>query len=349
MNFQFFFFQRKFQFSNMILKQFFLLFNCIITTNFSQTIRGYTNNFGDFKLQYCFFIRTTSFNSYGGVIYIYNVECNFSLYDSIFYNCSSSSYWREDGGGAIYFRSELTNSNIYFQNICANRCWTISNSGWNQFCVLFIKNNINNKIQLISCSLTKCSPYIGHGYTTLLTYYGNQTILNFNSSFNYNLAYSGIWNRAPTKLRGLFYTLSNNTVSDFTCLLLSESSNDNIISNSNLINCNSPYSGVVRLWNGGIFQLTNFIFLNNINTLFFVDTGGQLNIDNSFFNNFSSIIFVGSVSTSNFINTITKTFIINHLSTYLCDINSKKTNFFKNILFFKKFFYLNFFILLFNK
>ena len=316
-------------------------FNCINIYNFNESTRGYTNNFGDFKLENCFFIRSNSLTLYGGVIYIKSLDCNFTLIDCIFENCSSLGGSIADGGGAIYFNSQTINSNVFFKNICANNCWTISSSGWNQFCVLCLRNNINNQIQVFLTSITKCSPFMGHGYTAFLTFYANQTISNFNSSINRNYAYSGIWNRAPNKLRGTFYNLFNNTVSGFTCLLLSESSADNLISYSNIVKCNGPSYGVVRLWSSGIFYLSDFVFLNNTNILFYVDNG-QLIVKNSFFYHLSTSILTGSVTTQSLQNIITETF---HLSTYLCNNNFlffKNTNIFRRIIF-RGIFFMNIF------
>ena len=164
--------------------------------NFNSRINSYTNYNGALILNYCFFSRLTTFNGNGGnledingnsgsIIFIKDVNCNLSINNCIFYNCSSTG-----SSGAIYFYSLTINSGILLNKVCSFECWVTSISGDGNFASLStLNNNIYNYLSIIESSNK------GNGDSPIKIEYGNQIINNINSSNNYCEYASSIWSR----------------------------------------------------------------------------------------------------------------------------------------------------------
>ena len=241
-----------------------------------------------FDISGCFFSRMSQLAGWGGVIYVQKRSLSLSIYNSIFYNCSSSL-----AGGALY----LSCSNSSLIMICAYRC----SSAANHFA--FLDASKKNYVEYVS--LSYCS-YITSGVNPIQLYTGDQIVDSTNSSMNNANQVSGIRIDYSTSFSSSYCTFSNNNVAGYICIYLYSASG--IISSANIVHNNSPSSsfGVVRAhFNPPIMKYC--IFQDNQNTLFSVSSG-SLVISDSFLNHsgiFSTLTSVSTAINNSFTKTMT--------------------------------------------
>ena len=255
----------------------------------------------------CIFIRTTTFNSAGGIFYTSSsISIFFQIKNSIFQNCSSTTL-----GGVIKFENS-GNSNITLEKNCIFSCF----SGIGQFSHIVISQTENNLINFNLISILKSSPNpINNNQDVIWNEKGNHLILNTNISSNFPYYNSGItlWNSLSGFLS--FSTFKNNSVEDHVCLYC-YGSNNFYFNFLNIINNLSPNRGIFFI-NTGQYYLNNSNFYFNKNVLFNVYSGSII-VNNSFINHFdNSFIFNGNCLLINTLN-IYQNFLINHLNTYIC-------------------------------
>ena len=176
----------------------------------------------------------------GGIIYVYEKNIFLDISNTIFFNCMAKG-----AGGAIYYSSTLTNSNIKLFKICAYMC--ASRISYGQFAWLITKNLLNNNITIDLISYLKCSNDLSNYCSPLRIERGNQSIYNINSSLNKVNYYSIIEIVFPNKLLLKFYNAFNNSASINSCLLLWGNSNNNLYY-INIIQNSSPGSGIVHTY-----------------------------------------------------------------------------------------------------
>ena len=149
-----------------------------------------------------------------------------------------------------------------------------------------------------------------------------------------NILYSGIRIYYPTQLIGIFCSIINNNVTKNSNIMF-QGNNNNLFSFSNIIKNNSPLTyGVITNF-VDTYTISNCIFYNNKDVLFYV-LNGKLNIINSIIEHLTILTSKNSgiISINNITNFLNFTFNINHLNTYYCKINNinyfnfiKKNNF----------------------
>ena len=270
-------------------------------------------------------INFISSSSNGGVIYIAS-SYSLIINDTTFYECFTNSGY----GGVICFESGL---NILLFKICASNCRAYGNS--HQFA--YIRSN--NYQLLDHVTINKCYNS-SIGSTTLTLKSGNQNIFNTNNSYNNNIRLSGIYYNIPQIMSSNFCTFYNNTVKDYWCILLDDRSCT--LSKYNIIHNNSPSYGVISTWDSGNYILTEFIFDQNQNILFYSLSGTTLTLNNCYYLG-GSFAKYGSV-TNILINTISNYYQHSNYLTYFCfshNLFNTLNNFlgFKNFFFFLNYFY----------
>ena len=302
----------------------FFLFN-IFTCDYS--FNQHFDSSSDLMIDTCYFQRTTEFSGYGGIIFCSNIVSTMNLQNCIFHQCFCSH-----GGGAIYFYCDNSESGVFMRKVCANRCYS-GNNQWYQFALIWVSNQAKNIIELQYLTTYLCNNNINN-YCSFNLVRGNMSLLNFNSSQNINKEYSGIYIYGPTILNSRYCTYFNNSVDQYrTIMLETTQSSDIIISCNNIINNNSPQNyGVITNW-GGIYTFNNCIFYNNLNILFFVQSG-ELTIYNCKINHLGQNIFQGVVNNNDNFFFLTSSFNLLHLNTYLCfgNLNEEIYSFKKGIL-----------------
>ena len=223
------------------------------------------------------FILLNSGNNNGGAININQNNLNFQLFYCSFFNCSSNL-----NGGAIYFDSNLGISKLF----CIFGKYTFSPSE-SFFHISLISNN-NNDNHCNFTSLSYSSFDMNSRWCLLNLYYGNQIFNTYNGSYNKigdhgagpaffypnnsSLIYSTIFNCFSDILQGNVGLLTNSIYE-----------NCNFINNSKSLN---RYGYIDMNTNGKNIHLKNFIFQNNIWTLFYAQKG-SITIENCFFDFYS--------------------------------------------------------------
>ena len=311
---------------NFNLLNLYLISTCVDSSQMTFEQRAYTNVASEIILIDCYFTRFTQYgtsssthstandilNGWGGVIYCYNADLNFTAESSLFYNCSSIV-----GGGAIYFTCSGVHG-LKLDKICASNC-IAHNFGSN------IEGNGNFAYlnafteSLISyLSVTKCSPYYKKGGNSILLWVSKQITSNFNSSLNEGLGDSSI------------LTLSTGSVSITQSSFVNNSGNSLVelnggggftISNNNFV-ANIVYSkGVISY---GAFPGVNIhdcIFTKNEGNLIY-HQGGFLTFQNCYIDHQGITITMpdnnSPFTTKNLTFDVTSTFGITHYNTYLC-------------------------------
>ena len=302
----------------MILIQF-LKLHQIICENSSDLLsnqRLYSNINGIFKINNCFFIRTTIFSGNGGIVLIENKSSQFQIVESIFSYISITG-----SGGAIYFNNNLNNVHSTLNKVCGDHCNT-GYSGEGQFSYILVNNDINSFNIINDNSIMKSSPFINNGYDIYYLKYGNQTINNLNSSFNNNRVHSGFSTYFPNFLNGIFSTFINNSASSHNCI----SFNGNFQKYwrySNILYNDSPvYEGVINNWSDTVF-LSNCIIKFNKDILFHCQKG------TFYITNCSIIHLFTFKSTYSTAQIITNDLIFQTFSTfnfnYYCDLKQNGT------------------------
>lgn len=220
----------------------------------------------------CFFERTMSYDSRGGVIYV--SENTLSVIDSMFLSCSSSNE-----GGAIFASSELA---TVLSRICAFQC----NSQSGHFAFIGTKS-----VSMDFVSLSSCSMYSNQHYSIHLNG-GSQKIDFLNSSQNHAYQGAGFGLAGATSFKCSFCTFSNNYVSYSSSLLLHMNSGN--VSYCNLIHNNSPAEAVIQV--SGTYSFTFCVFDSNHDILFILKTG-SLSISHSFIHHPGNLSTSGAIST----------------------------------------------------
>jgi len=240
----------------------------------------------------CFFSRYLEYSGDGGVIFVEQGAHMMCIYFSMFYNCSCSSY-----GGAIYFHS--ANSNL--KMICANMC-----SAQVFYHFAFLCASLMNHMEYTSVS--HCS-HIIIGDSPIFFQYGDQRIDNNNNSMNSATGDSGIYLYNPSTFSSSHCTFSNNYVSFFTCIYIQSDSSSNIISisSANIIHNNSPFGGIVFVYECAT-KMKHCIFQKNHNYLFYVQSG-SLEVSHSFIDHssesFSDNLPVNTLQNNSMLITLT--------------------------------------------
>ena len=255
------------------------------------------------------FINFCSFyNLLNSSIYLLNSNIiNLLIENCLFYSCSNYG-----DGGAIYINS---NTNIILNKICSYNCFSTLETiySYGQFCFSSSKTNKNHNFYF--CSIIKCSSNAGNSRTTTLRASGgNQIIKNINFSLNNVLYISAIQSIDSNSFYGLHCTLSNNNASFGQSLNFHNGINRTLIK-FNLISNISPYQGVVYMYLNSVLIISDCIFIDNKNILFFNEQS-ILTIKNSFILHFYTLTS-GIVSLSSN-GAYKSSYIIDHYYTHLC-------------------------------
>ena len=214
--------------------------------------RSYSST--DIDISFCFFTRTSTYGSSGGVIHVTGGSYYMKVSNTMFYNSACQGF-----GGAINFDS--ISSFITF--ICANKCTanTISHFA-------YLRASENNVVDYLS--VTNCS-YLTTGYDPIYVDSGNQRIDNSNYSLNKALENSGMAISMPKTFTSSHCTFSNNKASSGTCIKYYY--NKGTLIYANIIDNNSPLKYGIFLIDGNSHKIQYCIFYNNHDTLFYIDSG----------------------------------------------------------------------------
>ena len=290
--------------------------NCLNSSNLLSSERLYFNL--NIYLFNCFFFRSTIFNGDGSIIYINTVNINMTIIECFFYLCSSTN-----DGGCILFECLSLFTCINIKKTCANNC----KSNNFPFLQITLGNNINNINNFNLISYYKCSDDGLSSHPTRFVY-GNLNFDNINSSLNYCHAVSGMSLVYLNYFKGIFFTFQNNKHSNngYVCFNINSGNENKFFNYSNIINNTSPNLnyGVIYLHNGAKFFINNFIFYNNFNYLFYIQSGNLI-IENCYINHQLNSLNIGNINTINILNYISKINLIHYCLNYQESLkNSKK-------------------------
>ena len=260
----------------------------------------------------CYFFMSTTFDGFGGMIYIDGVSINFLIEESIFHNCKCSNR-----GGAIYFWCSSSGASV-LNKICGFGC-----SAGIAYHLAALRTS-NSKInQVLYTSMNKCSDNFNVGDENIRTYNGLQKINNNNISFNKGRYYSGFDYVLPSEIVSKFNNFVENNSSIGICVAFEIGTSIIDFELINLIQNYSPNSyGII--YSSYTTTLNNFCFINNFKLLFSIPTN-SLNIYNSYIQHDMNFFSSGNLNTFN-INFLEKKFIFTYFSTYLCNTNFLKSN-----------------------
>ena len=297
--------------------------SCLEINNKSNLQRGYTNIINNFFISFCFFQRINTYigttsdysistSSSGGVMYFYYTLTNLSVKDSIFFNCSSSG-----NGGCIFYYSPIENSETLIERVCGYSCWC-GLTFQDPFSITLIKDDCNHYNKYLFVSISKCSPYYSYCYSSIFVQYGNQSIKSTNSSNNNVKGVSGIRIAYPSCFLGSHNSFLNGNSSEYSSIYFNRNTN-NLLQFSNIINNNSPLSnyGIVFIENG-IYNISNCIFFNNYNNLFYISNNCKLNVFDSIIIHNNLKLTTGLANLININTQNSKTMNLIHYSTFLC-------------------------------
>ena len=296
---------------------FFFSLNCINTTTFTENLRAFTNSANDLEISYCYFSRSTTFNGYGGVIYMKDISLNLYIHDCIFEFCSSLN-----GGGAIYILCS-SNGEFIMNKVCSHHCFTTLNGyAPGQFLWTFTSNSKKNDLHL--SSTLKCAHNNDiNRYYSIVFERGNQNITFLNSTNNYCLLYSSFGSYISYTLTMKFNNFYNNTSSESVCIEFLGSNSLNSLEFSNIINNKilSNNRGILSVTNNGNHYINFCILLNNNGYLFNYISGSSLTSQFCYIKHIEE--FKGNINFISNFYFITNTFKYIYYSTYLCK-NLKK-------------------------
>ena len=176
----------------------FLICDYLLNNHFNQISFFYINN--------CIYSRNNIYQGNGGIFLIHGISSNFTILNSFFYQCSCSEM-----GGAIYFYCLLTGTNFELNKICVNECYSGINKMF-QFAYIVTDNSINSKNFNNYISIINSNKYFNNNYHLFSPQLGNISLLNYNSSNNYNKESSSFYIFNPSNFIGLFCTLIKNNV-----------------------------------------------------------------------------------------------------------------------------------------
>ena len=243
--------------------------NCINSNSFSSSERPYNNLIVTlFQLSNCFFTRTTSVSSQGGIIFFsISTLIHMEILKCTFYECKcTGSYW---SGGAIYFSCSEGSSNLTY--VCADLCYTTLGGHYHcQFAYIFTKNDKYCKISYLT--LSKCAPNINiERKCSCVLDQGHQIVNNLNSSLNYGGHGSSFYFHGSASSSNSFSNYYGNYVSAYS---------NQYLTNTNSLKCNYLSNSAVTysVISGSNSFITDSVFIGNTNTLF----SGSLIVSNSF-------------------------------------------------------------------
>jgi len=224
-----------------------LLMNCVRENiDSGRSYDSQTNT----VIEDCNFVRFSSFNSHGGVIFL-NVNTSLIIYESMFTRCSvATTFW----GGAVF--AAVTNCSL--ERVCATLC----NAYEAKFAYIRVYNILKNSfISINNCSekLTECYPLHISG--------GHQTLYDTNISNNHASHASGLGVFFTLGFESLRCTFSKNYAATYICIFVSAGIGNfsymNYISNSNPGRLGGVYGD-----DAADFTFEYSIFSNNNNILF---------------------------------------------------------------------------------
>ena len=330
------------------------MYECINAQNLLSTQRIYTNIMGIFLISNCLFHRlnnyvgnggTTHTSStdnninHGGILYIYN------MYSELFINECTFAFCFSVYGGAIYYHSEIDNSQTFINKTCGFSCGSQNNYG-HLFAAIIIKQNNNYHIDFKMVSLIKCAPYPYSGYHSMFLGNGNQNIINLNSTNNNVIENSGFRSNNPYNLLIQYSSFVNNNSSNM-CVSIYNCFNFSNIKNNNFLLNNSPSNGIISILDNGILNIEENIFSENYNLLFYFNSLCLIILNNNKINNNLNFLFnlnINKINNNIITNFNFQTLKINYYSTYLCYTNNKIISSIINYVKIKFFFLLNIFL-----
>ena len=305
----------KYYFQNNFFKNKINLKSCSTTITDSNYHIVKTSNF---QYSFCYFSRINMYSGSespgpgrGGIIFCFNRAIDMKINDCIFYKCGASVY-----SGCIYFQCIHSGTHSELIRNCINSCYSVDGHQFGNIQVHSSSKNIFDFISITDCNLRN------NGDSSIGFYQGLINFTNFNSTNSLNTYSSIIHIQLPIQLHSIMCSFCNNTSTIGKCISL-EGNLMNNMSYSNFINnkCALTY-GILTIL-GGTYNLNNMIFINNINILFYVNSGKliieEFKISHNF--NISQINSNGILFSYNIENIITNTFKILFLNTYLCENN----------------------------
>jgi len=269
---------------------------CVCINASTDNFRSYYAVSGNLNVFDCSFSRTHQFGSSGGILY-YSGSGSISVINSMFYNCKASG-----NGGAIYF----SGGTAFLDKICGEYCAsdTIHDG---QFYLLYPQ--VESKSNMMS--LSYCGDQtIGCCATNVL--YKTQYYSYTNVSRCYSKEYSGPSFVYSSLVDFSYCTVSNNVVSEKTCVFIYQGSSVTL-SFSNFVGNNSPSDGVLSITATSTFN--SCVFSLNSNRLF--NTIGTTTVKNSFIAHPSANI--GSITQTNNTFATFPLIPIVHFNSYYCE------------------------------
>ena len=263
--------------------------NCIDSSYYNKSERCFTQLDGYFEIKNCFFMRFSTFQGSGGILYLYITTKSsiLRIILSTFFSCFSTVE-----GGAFYYIS-TANGRSYLSKICASNCTGIRGS---HFGLAQVTNSFTHYNRAEYISIHKSSSTFIFEYSFRLIY-GNQVATNINFSNNYAIRTTGPSWELSFQFRSFYCTLSNNTCdpTGYICMRLQQLNSFTSLEYYCIIRNNSPNYGVVYVY-GGPNIISNSFFSKNFNThrLFALEPGSILNVKNSLINHHGSYLYTSS-------------------------------------------------------
>ena len=231
----------------------------------------------------------------------------------LFYNCSS-----ESNGGAIFFNCNENGASTIIKT-CAYFCFSGSNVFIDgQFAYILTSNmKINYNSYL---SISKCAPkdFYSLMRSPITNINGNQSLSNFNSSFN-NVFQRAAFNCVNSNGLIIQYsTFFSNKPTEWICLRFESGSSFRTLKKSNIVNQSSPVNyGVVFNTDYNIVLVKNCVFYKNLHTLFF-SFSGEIVVSNCYLDNFNFSQNWGTIIFDNLYFS-TSTYNLYHFFTKFCE------------------------------
>jgi len=260
------------------------------------------------SIEGCYFRRTLVYSgslSSGGVIFVDSAGHSLVIMNTMFFNCRVAS---NGNGGGIYFRS----LEAHLRNICACKC----SGNACHFASISVNSTKYNRVEFLSMLLC---PDNKVGDSPIYLDYGDLIFSNSNSSSNIVQLFSGAFLNNPTSTQSKYCSYSSNYAEIENCIYLSYT--NGAMEYTNVVNNTSPSgTGVLYIWDGTT-NISNCIFMNNSDTLFFADDG-HLRIQNCYIYHFgieSKTSGTGSIIFDDNINrNLTNTIVISHFASFHC-------------------------------
>ena len=249
------------------------------------------------SLNICSLIFNSIFISlFNGPVVIYNLlNGNILIQNSVFSNCSSTGY----KGGALSIIAE----NFLGKFLCASNCKTNLHGH-------FSITSVTSIHSIQDCSISHCSPKsYSVAHFLMFSYYGYQSIIQTNLSFNSAYSYCLPEFHEYLSLLISFCNINDNYAQLFGGLYTQSSIYPSNMNFSNIIRNNSPTGYGVIMTYYTTFSISNCIILNNFDTLFYVHNSGTIIISNNYIiHNFN----FGDISSNGNFLLLTNTFLLIH-------------------------------------